>query len=57
MQPSPPKADYFSDKFLYIQITFGQGPNMDGISLLGENFEAFIRDWENGIIMRAILEP
>lgn len=54
---SPPKEDSFSNKFLYIQITSGPGPNVHCIGLLGENFKAFLRDWENRIIMRAILEP
>ena len=51
------KGEYVSNKSPYIEIAFGQRPNMDSNSLLGENLQAFIRDQENGIIMRAILEP
>lgn len=51
------KGEYVSDKSPYIEIAFGQRPNTDSNSLLGENLQAFIRDQENGIIMRAILEP
>ena len=51
------KGKYVSNKSPYIEIAFGQRPNMDSNSLLGENLQAFIRDQENRIIMRAILEP